>query len=78
MCFLQSRNYALAGSFLPTFASMNRIFTSNSGSHSTLANHPDFHLHIFIIYLFLIFHAYFQLIGILCYGISSTYTFKNY
>ena len=62
MCFLQSRNYALAGSFLPTFASMNRIFTSNSGSHSTLANHPDFHFHIFIDFSFRIFHAYFQLI----------------
>ena len=59
-CFLQSRNYALAGSFLPTFASMNRIFTSNSGSHSTLANHPDFHFHIFIDFSFSYFSCIFS------------------
>ena len=39
---------------------------------------PTFIFIFSLIFHFRICHAYFQLIGILCYGISSTYTFKNY
>ena len=55
-CFPQSTNYARSA----TFASMNHILTSNPGSLSTSANHPDFHFHIFIDFSFSYFSCIFS------------------